>query len=297
MQDGERSFLDLQKTLCNHGWNITRETLNDYLDKLVENDIIERDEFKSGLRRFSRLSKLTRIQKKIGIYTPLKSDKELRKMRNDVDKLSDETKRKLAIRLLLHISTIGVFVRQPIEDDDISNDKKHRIVLRPFKINDITDFDTSLPNEFELQLLDKAEIEKLIRYMVEEDILESRNDNDNDNDMDTSFRISQKHKLNDFLITCFNMLNLLISRVKQMIFWNNPRKMRDQLNWYRLFVSKNKFNDFCMYLDENRLSDNKKRKLEFELLYTNYIKNNKGITTKHRKIFTDLFVKWMQQFY
>lgn len=84
---GEKSFLDLQKTLCDYGWDITRETLNDYLDKLAENDIIERDEFKSGIRRFSRLSELTRIQKKIGIYTPLKSEKELQKIRNDVDKI------------------------------------------------------------------------------------------------------------------------------------------------------------------------------------------------------------------
>jgi hypothetical protein len=83
------------------------------VDRLVDQKILERSEFKPGLGRFCWLSKNTKLAMQLELPLKVKSD------RGEFllwpEKRTDKNKK--TYLLLLSLATIGVSVPQPVEDD------------------------------------------------------------------------------------------------------------------------------------------------------------------------------------
>lgn len=93
--------------------DITNRILNLHLERLREQGIIERSEFKPGLERFCSLSKNTKLALELGLPIYVKS--KLREFLLWPEKHADLNKK--SYLLLLSLSAIGVSVPHPVEDD------------------------------------------------------------------------------------------------------------------------------------------------------------------------------------
>ena len=193
------------------------------------------------------MSETTIVQRKYGIYSPLRSQRQIESI--NIKKLTDEEKNKLALILLLTgVSRGSLLYHREYHAEpgfiEIYDKEKDRYV--PHSLTLLNGFKTSdLLKTWIGQLL-APNIEKFLKILLENKmILEGDN-----YDGETLYKISD-NDLEKFVIACINLCNMISERIEREFIVYGFRKSRDSLIWYEQLLGKNELTKRIMSLQDN----------------------------------------------
>ena len=282
----EEKYMDLKGEQTKY---ITKETLSTHLKALEKNEIIHRDPQRSpGVKRNNWLSDRTKIQRKFEMYSPLKSERQVEKI--DVNKLTEEQKKELAIKILLEGLYIGssLYHREDhAEIGFIGVYDEQQDLIHPYSVTSLNGFRISDLTRTEQGSLLAPKIEEFVKILVDDKIIEL-SDYYEDEEL---YKISD-NELEDFLISCFYILNGIVTRIgREIIIKGFNKQTKRQIDWYNLVVDKAEVTNKLQYLQNNRNSLKKTQEESDRACFTKDFGPDKIKPEESRK----LLVYWMKK--